>query len=57
MGIALECHRLDKLEEAIQKSDNVHAMLAYCLRLSQTFVTGREYREEVRMKAPSLLHS
>lgn len=47
MGIALECHRLDKLDEAISKSDNVHSMLAYCLRLVQTYVTGRLYREEV----------
>jgi 26S proteasome regulatory subunit N2 len=47
VGIALECRRLDKLEEAISRSENEPAMLSYCLRLSQTFVNRREFRHEV----------
>lgn len=47
LGIALECRRLDKLEEAIMKSDNVSGMLSYCISVSQTFVSRREYRCEV----------
>ncbi|HLM69704.1 MAG TPA: HEAT repeat domain-containing protein, partial [Longimicrobium sp.] len=47
VGIALECRRLDKLEEAIGRSENAPAMLSYCLRLSQTFVNRREFRHEV----------
>lgn len=47
VGIALECRRLDKLEEAIMKSDNVSGMLSYCINVSQTFVHRREYRCEV----------
>ena len=47
VGIALECRRLDKLEEAISRSENAPAMLSYCLRLSQTFVNRREFRHEV----------
>ncbi|KAJ7518283.1 hypothetical protein O6H91_21G062200 [Diphasiastrum complanatum] len=47
VGIALECRRLDKLEQAISKSENVSAMLSYCLRLSQTHVDKREFRHEV----------
>ncbi|KAL1181199.1 hypothetical protein V6Z11_A02G032500 [Gossypium hirsutum] len=47
MGIAVECRRLDKLEEAITKSENVHAILAYCTHVSHSFVYRREYRHEV----------
>ncbi|KAG6541940.1 hypothetical protein Mapa_016665 [Marchantia paleacea] len=47
VGIALECRRLDKLEEAITKSENIPSLLAYTLRLSQTFVTKREFRHAV----------
>uniref|UniRef100_A0A0C9QR97 26S proteasome non-ATPase regulatory subunit 1 homolog n=1 Tax=Wollemia nobilis TaxID=56998 RepID=A0A0C9QR97_9CONI len=47
LGIALECRRLDKLEEAIMKSDNVSGMLSYCINVSQGFVSRREYRCEV----------
>lgn len=47
VGIALECRRLDKLEEAIIRSENAPAMLSYCLRISQTFVNRREFRHEV----------
>ncbi|KAF6144295.1 hypothetical protein GIB67_024522 [Kingdonia uniflora] len=47
MGIAVECRRLDKLEEAITKSDNVHGTLSYCINISHAFVNLREYRREV----------
>ncbi|MBA0555444.1 hypothetical protein Golob_025623, partial [Gossypium lobatum] len=47
MGIAIECRRLDKLEEAITRSENVHAILAYCTHVSHSFVYRREYRREV----------
>ncbi|KAF3559813.1 hypothetical protein F2Q69_00011457 [Brassica cretica] len=46
MGIALECRRLDKLEEAITKSDNVEGTLTYCINVSHSFVNRREYRHE-----------
>ncbi|XP_048439195.1 26S proteasome non-ATPase regulatory subunit 1 homolog A-like [Pyrus x bretschneideri] len=47
MGIAIECRRLDILEEAITKSDNVHGTLSYCINVSHSFVNLREYRCEV----------
>ncbi|KAI5069483.1 hypothetical protein GOP47_0015784 [Adiantum capillus-veneris] len=47
LGIALECRRLDKLEESIMRSDNVMGMLTYCMSISQTFVNQRKYRHEV----------
>ncbi|KAL8172299.1 hypothetical protein V2J09_024103 [Rumex salicifolius] len=47
IGMAVECRRLDKLEEAITKSDNVHATLSYCINVSHSYVNEREYRQEV----------
>lgn len=47
MGMAIECRRLDKLEEAITRSDNVNGSLSYCINLSHSFVNQREYRCEV----------
>ncbi|PNT57676.1 hypothetical protein POPTR_001G314300v4 [Populus trichocarpa] len=47
MGIAIECRRLDKLEEAIMKSDNVQGTLSYCINVSHSYVNRREYRQEV----------
>ncbi|PKA62417.1 26S proteasome non-ATPase regulatory subunit 2 1A [Apostasia shenzhenica] len=47
MGMAIECRRLDKLEEAITWSDNVHGALSYCINLSHSFVYHWEYRCEV----------
>ncbi|KAJ4955156.1 hypothetical protein NE237_011939 [Protea cynaroides] len=47
MGMAIECRRLDKLEEAIIRSDNVHGSLSYCVNISHSFVNLREYRHEV----------
>lgn len=47
MGMAIECRRLDKLEEAITRSDNVHGTLSYCINISNSYVNLREYRHEV----------
>ncbi|KAL9688106.1 hypothetical protein QQ045_032520 [Rhodiola kirilowii] len=47
MGMAIECRRLDKLEEAITRSDNVQGTLSYCINVSHSFVNRREYRQEV----------
>ncbi|KAJ3693473.1 hypothetical protein LUZ60_008953 [Juncus effusus] len=47
MGMAVECRRLDKLEEAITNCDNLNAALSYCINLSHQFVNHREYRCEV----------
>ncbi|KAL1188769.1 26S proteasome non-ATPase regulatory subunit 1 -like protein B [Cardamine amara subsp. amara] len=47
MGIAIECRRLDKLEEAITKSENVQETLSYCINVSHSFVNRREYRHEI----------
>lgn len=49
MGMAIECRRLDKLEEAIMKSDNAPGSLAYCINVSHSYVNLREYRQEVRI--------
>jgi hypothetical protein len=48
MGTAIECRRLDKLGEAIARSDNVQGTLSYCIHVSHSFVNLREYRQEVR---------
>ncbi|XP_078175517.1 26S proteasome non-ATPase regulatory subunit 1 homolog B-like [Carex rostrata] len=47
MGMAVECRRLDKLEEAITNCDNINSALSYCINLSHQFVNHREYRCEV----------
>uniref|UniRef100_A0ACD5UEP0 Uncharacterized protein n=1 Tax=Avena sativa TaxID=4498 RepID=A0ACD5UEP0_AVESA len=47
MGMAVECRRLDKLEEAIVQCDNIHVALTYCINLSHQYVSHREYRCEV----------
>uniref|UniRef100_A0A0D9ZQF2 26S proteasome non-ATPase regulatory subunit 1 homolog n=1 Tax=Oryza glumipatula TaxID=40148 RepID=A0A0D9ZQF2_9ORYZ len=47
MGMAVECRRLDKLELAIVRCDNIHGALSYCINLSHQYVNHREYRFEV----------
>ncbi|KAI3469963.1 hypothetical protein Pfo_026626 [Paulownia fortunei] len=47
IGMAIECRRLDKLEEAVIRSDNVHSTINYCIDVSHSFVNRREYRREV----------
>ncbi|CAD6262383.1 unnamed protein product [Miscanthus lutarioriparius] len=47
MGMAVECRRLDKLDEAIVRCDNIQGALSYCINLSHQYVNHREYRFEV----------
>ncbi|KAL1561625.1 26S proteasome non-ATPase regulatory subunit 1 A [Salvia divinorum] len=47
IGVAIECRRLDKLEEAVIKSDNVHSTINYCIDVSHNYIYRREYRLEV----------
>ncbi|KAL5711772.1 26S proteasome non-ATPase regulatory subunit 1 A [Ranunculus cassubicifolius] len=49
IGIAVECRRLDKLEEAIMKSDSIQGTLFYCINISHAYVSLREYRREVHL--------
>jgi 26S proteasome regulatory subunit N2 len=48
MGMAVECSRLDKLEEAIVQCDSIHGALWYFINISHQYVSYREYRCEVR---------
>ncbi len=48
VGIALESRRLDKLEETLRVSPDPIAMLTYALRVSQTLVVQRSFRQQVR---------
>jgi len=54
MGIAIECRRWDKLEEAITKSNDVQKKLSYCINVSHSFINRREYRFEVSLVATNL---
>ena len=47
IGIALESKRLDKLEEAITRSENVAECLAYSLKVCSNLVSVREFRQHV----------
>ncbi|KAK8539432.1 hypothetical protein V6N12_043058 [Hibiscus sabdariffa] len=47
VGVAIDCQRLDKLEEAITRSDNVCGTLAHSINVSHSFVYHREYRQAV----------
>ncbi len=44
MGIALEAHRLDKVEEAIRRATNVNEIMQYTLNVCQYLVSRRETR-------------
>ena len=60
MGIALEARQLDKLEETIKASPDVVQTLTYALKVSQTLVINREFRQQVGAacgSCASLLHS
>jgi len=48
VGTAIECRRIDKLVEAIERSDIVHGTLSYCINACHSFIDHREYRLEVR---------
>lgn len=47
LGIALESRRLDKLRYAIEQSGDQLSMLQYCLSLSLSKVSHREFRQQV----------
>ena len=47
MGIALEAHRLDKVEETIQQAADKPALLKYTFDVCQTLVTSRQTRLKV----------
>jgi hypothetical protein len=48
VGTSIECRRIDKLVEAIERSDIVHGTLSYCINACHSFIDHREYRLEVR---------
>jgi len=47
IGIALESKRLDKLEEAITRSDCVADCLSYSMKVCSSLVSVREFRQHV----------
>ncbi|EOA34152.1 hypothetical protein CARUB_v10021654mg [Capsella rubella] len=49
MGIAIECRRLDKLEEAIIKSEDVQGSLSYCINVSHSYINRRDYRHKMSL--------
>eukprot|EP00878_Enallax_costatus_P026640 GHUV01028595.1.p1 GENE.GHUV01028595.1~~GHUV01028595.1.p1 ORF type:complete len:303 (+),score=82.68 GHUV01028595.1:207-1115(+) len=48
VGVALEGRRLDKLEEVVQRSNDVPATLGYALKVCQKLVINRDFRQQVR---------
>ena len=47
IGIALESKRLDKLEEAITRSNTVAECLSYSMKVCASLVSVREFRQHV----------
>lgn len=47
LGIALETRRLDIAKRSILQSNNVSKMLSYCVEISNTLITSREFRSKV----------
>ncbi|GER50067.1 26S proteasome non-ATPase regulatory subunit [Striga asiatica] len=49
IGMAIECRRMDILEETVWNSDNVdvHFIMRYCIDICHSFVNNRTYRREV----------
>lgn len=47
IGIALESKRLDKLEEAIARSDSMAESLSYSMKVCSSLVSVREFRQHV----------
>ncbi|CAA0839995.1 26S proteasome non-ATPase regulatory subunit 1 homolog A [Striga hermonthica] len=49
IGMAIECRRMDILEETVFNSDNVdvHFIMRYCIDICHSFVNNRTYRREV----------
>ena len=49
VGIALESRRLDKLEQTIKSSPDMVKILTYSLKVCQTLVVSREFRQQVSL--------
>jgi len=47
IGIAIECRRLDRVEQAITLSDDKVAMLMHCFNLCETVINSRTFRDEL----------
>jgi len=47
IGIAIECRRLDRVQQAIELSDDKEEMLIHCFNLCQTVITSRTFRDEL----------
>ncbi len=47
VGIALEAHRLDKIEEAIARAPAKGALIAHIFQVSQTLILSRQFRLKV----------
>lgn len=47
LGIALETRRMDIIEQAIMKSDDVNAMLAYAFQVTMSLIQNRAFRNQV----------
>ena len=54
LGIALESRRLDKLEEAVKRSDNPSDIMNYCYLVAQDLVTSGMFRKMVLEKLVEL---
>ncbi|KAL2923387.1 26S proteasome non-ATPase regulatory subunit 1-like protein A [Bienertia sinuspersici] len=55
MGMTIECRRLDKLEEAIMRSDNAPGSLAYCINVSHAYVLRLLVRVYQKLPSPDYL--
>eukprot|EP01110_Echinostelium_bisporum_P006929 TRINITY_DN27017_c0_g1_i1.p1 TRINITY_DN27017_c0_g1~~TRINITY_DN27017_c0_g1_i1.p1 ORF type:complete len:263 (+),score=28.68 TRINITY_DN27017_c0_g1_i1:55-843(+) len=47
LGIAIESRRLDKVEETLTKSDDIHNMLVYCMSVCLYIVKHKGFRQDV----------
>eukprot|EP01084_Bolivina_argentea_P099534 178917_1 len=47
IGIAIECRRIDRVEQAIQLSDSKSEMLMHCFNLCETVISSRTFRDEI----------
>eukprot|EP00475_Leptophrys_vorax_P043311 TRINITY_DN8299_c0_g1_i2.p1 TRINITY_DN8299_c0_g1~~TRINITY_DN8299_c0_g1_i2.p1 ORF type:complete len:954 (+),score=291.71 TRINITY_DN8299_c0_g1_i2:134-2995(+) len=56
LGIALDSHRLDKVELAILSAPNTAEMLQHCLELSQRVIQSRNFRQQVLTVLVKIYH-
>ena len=47
IGVALESRRLDKVKEAIEKSQDVEEKLGYAFTIAQNNVKSKDFRSEI----------